>query len=232
MGSKTGKIGTGHPGKEMGECIKCKVWFHKECVVTDFTDMWMCGECVYKVRHDAARERISKKHLEASLQDIEMYRNLTLKHPEESKRLQELYNAIAEQYKYFDFLDGESPIGYSSLNDYLEAINDRMGPLMVVADFSKEHGYRKIRQFFITIFPLALESNKELLCQVIHEMAHALVEFMERLSVQAHGKKFDKAARSTTRGVKKHWDKLPKPFRNLKIKANYIVRAKCQLSGE
>ena len=219
-------------GKEMGECIKCKVWFHKECVKTDFTDKWMCRECAYKVRQDAARERISKKHLEASMQDIEMYRNLTLKHPEESKRLQELYNAIAEQYEDFDFLDGESHIGYSSLNDYLEATNDGRGPLMGAANFSKERGYKQHMQFLITIFPLALESDKELLCTVIHEMAHVLVEFTELLSVQAHGKEFDKAARSITRSVKKHWDKLPKPFRNLKIKANYIVRAKCQLSRE
>jgi len=86
-------------GSEMGECSECKVWFHKECVETSFTDNWLCRQCAYKARQDAAQEEWGRKHLDTDLKNwvekVAAYRKLSRKYPDRNKTVQELYAAIA-----------------------------------------------------------------------------------------------------------------------------------------
>ena len=53
----------------MGECSECKVWFHKECVKTSFSDNWLCWQRAYKARQDAAQVEWTRKEFDTMLEN-------------------------------------------------------------------------------------------------------------------------------------------------------------------
>ena len=71
--------------------------------------------------------------------------------------------------------------------------------------------------YYIAIFPDAFQSDKHLLCTIIHEMAHAMDTANETTFQLAHGPRFKKAAKSLMRSLEKVPSALPTPFCTIKL---------------
>lgn len=221
-------------GLEMGECSECKVWFHKECVKTNFSDNWLCRQCAYKARQDAVQEELARKEFEKSLEnsvkEVATNRNISRKYPKHNKTVQELYAAIAKDYDKFDFPEAKSSIGCANWEEYLEANEiDRMNPCLGI---TVSCGTFEKRDFFILIFPNAFKSNKQLICTVIHEMAHIENEAKAKRKLPSHGSEFKKAARAIIKSVEKHRSGLPEPFRDVKLEKKFILNCFCALEED
>lgn len=221
-------------GSEMGECSECKVWFHKECVETSFTDNWLCRQCAYKARQDAAQEEWARKKLDTmlknSVENVSANRKLSRKYPDRNKTVQELYAAIAKDYDKFDFPEAKSSIGCANWKEYLEANQiERMNPCLGI---TSSCGTFEKRDFFVLIFPSAFTSDKQLICTVIHEMAHIENEAKAKKNLPGHGTEFKKAARAIIKSVEKHRSGLPERFRDTKLDKKFILTRSCGLEEE
>ncbi|XP_078363679.1 uncharacterized protein LOC144647853 [Oculina patagonica] len=212
-------------GSEMGECSKCKVWFHKECVKATFTDNWLCRQCAYKVRQDATQDKLARKKFEDSLKlavkEVSTNRKLSHKYPKNNKQVQELYDAIAKNHDKFDFPEAKSSIGCANWEEYLEANEiDAMNPCVGITTYC---GTSEKIDFFILIFPDAFHSEQVLLCTVIHEMAHIQNVARAKKKLPSHGSEFKKAARAIMKSVEKHRSALPEQFRDVKLVKKSIL---------
>ena len=77
--------------------------------------------------------------------------------------------------------------------------------------------------YYIAIFPDAFQSDKHLLCTIIHEMAHAMDAATETTFQPAHSPRFKKAAKSLMRSLEKVPSALPTPFCTIKLDKNFIL---------
>ena len=158
-------------GSKMVQCSKCKTWYHQECVRGECTrNDWLCRNCQYSKRQeDAERRRFAAARQGVNL---EGYRNIARKYPKQSKQTQELYSAIAATHTSYQFLEAASHIGCMNKDDWLEVqklqhCSDYMG-------MTFPSGTGDDYDYYIAIFPDAFQSDKHLLCTIIHEMAHAM----------------------------------------------------------
>ena len=221
-------------GSEMGECSKCKVWFHKACMATSFTEKWLCRQCAYKASQDAAQEEWARKELDTMLKNsverVSANTNISRKYPDHNKMVQEHYAAIAEDYDKFDFPEAKSSIGCTNWEKYLEANQiERMNACLGI---TSSCGTFEKRDFFVLIFLNAFTSEKQLICTVIHEMAHIENEAKAKKNLQSHGSEFKKAARAIIKSVEKHRYELPERFRDTQLGKKFILTRSCALADE
>jgi hypothetical protein len=199
-------------GKMMVQCVLCKGWFHTECEVGEFKDPdWICSNCQKKKSKEASKNQVNAFLLELQ--------STATKFPVESQPAQELYNAIASINKDYKLPDAETHIGCMTMNDYLTISNEkRKCSLFGVTVSFQVPKY----DFFIVIFHEEINSDQRFLEVVLHEMAHAL----DTDGIENHGKPFKKMAKYLIRAVKKNQDKLPKPYRDIKIEKDNVLKAK------
>ena len=148
-------------------------------------------------------------------------RRVAAKYPVESKRVQELYTAMAGNYKEFQFPDGKTHIGCMSTGDHASITKDTTRKLGCT-HYLDAPKY----DFFIVIFHEELETDESFLSVVIHEMAHGqqgTISAFER----PHGKLFKKIGKRLIKCVKSHQAELPKPYCNVAINEVTVLTAKC-----
>ena len=142
-------------------------------------------------------------------------------YPVESKRVQELYTAIAGIYQDFPFPDDKTHIGCMSAEDHASVTKDttsKLGCTHYVEDSKYD--------FFIVIFHEELETDASFFSVVIHEMAHGEKGAIST-SQQAHGKLFKKIGKRLIQCVKSQQAKLPKPCCNVEINEVTVLTATC-----
>ena len=88
------------------------------------------------------------------------------------------------------------------------------------------------RDFFVLIFPNAFTSEKQLICTVIHEMAHIENEAKAKKNLQSHGSEFKKAARAIIKSMEKHRYGLPERFRDTQLGKKFILTRSCAVADE
>lgn len=92
-------------GNEMVLCIACKRWFHGKCEMGNFNNpQWRYKPCQDVFEREQKKETERKKN-EGKVQQL---RRVAANYPVESKRVQELYTAIAGIYE--DFHDRNLPL--------------------------------------------------------------------------------------------------------------------------
>ena len=158
------------------------------------TDNWLCRQCAYKARQDAAQEEWAQKELDTmlknSVENVSANRKISRKYHDHNKTVQELYAAIAKGYDKFDFPEAKSSIGCAKWEEYLEANQfERMNPCLGI---TSSCGTFEKRDFFVLIFPDAFTAAKQLICMVIHEMAHVENVAKAKNNLPGHGSEFQK----------------------------------------
>ena len=98
---------------------------------------------------------------------MQQLRRVAANYPVESKRVQELYTAIAGIYEDFPFPDGKTHIGCMSAEDHASVTKDTTRKLGCT-----HYLHTPKYDFFIVIFHEELETDASFLSVVIHEMAH------------------------------------------------------------
>ena len=124
---------------------------------------WRCKPCQDVFLRDQKKESERKENEDK----VQQLRSVAAKYPVESKRVQELYTAIAGIYHEFQFPDGKTHIGCMSAEDHARVTKDTTRKLgcTYYLDAPKY-------DFFIVIFHEELETDASFLSVVIHEMAH------------------------------------------------------------
>ena len=148
-------------------------------------------------------------------------RCVAAKYPVESKRVQELYTAIAGNYQEFQFPDGKTHIGCMSAEDHASITKDSTRKLGCT-HYLDAPKY----DFFIVILHEELETDESFLSVVIHEMAHGQQGAISAFE-QPHGKLFKKIGKRLIKCVKSHQAELPKPYCNVAINEVTVLTAKC-----
>ena len=75
--------------------------------------------------------------------------------------------------------------------------------------------------YYIAIFPDAFQSDKHLLCTIIHEMAHAMDAATETSFQPPHGPRFKKGAKSLMRSLGKVPSAKPNILQKLPISVGF-----------
>ena len=147
-------------GSNMVACSKCKKWYHEECLQSDCRRKdWLCRECDYARRQDAAERRRFAAAREKV--NLEVYREKTKKNARESGRVQEVYVAIAATYTPFKFKEAVLHIRCMNKDDWLEVEEiERCNDFLGVALSS---GTGDDFDHVIVIFPGAFDSDQRLL---------------------------------------------------------------------
>jgi len=164
------------------------------------------------------RRKLKGKKNEGKVQQL---RRVAANYPVESKRVQELYTAIAGIYEDFPFPDGKTHIGCMSAEDHASVTKDTTRKLGCT-----HYLHTPKYDFFIVIFHEELETDASFLSVVIHEMAHGEQGAIST-SQQPHGKLFKKIGKRLIQCVKSKQAELPKPYSNVEINEVTVLTAKC-----
>ena len=205
-------------GNEMVQCIACKRWFHGKCETGNFNSLrWRCKPCQDVFEREQKRESERKKNEDK----VQQLRCVAAKYPVESKRVQELYTAIAGIYQEFQFPDGKTHIGCMSAEDHASITKDTTRKLGCT-----HYLHAPKYDFFIVIFHEELETDASFLSVVLHEMAHSEQGATSAFE-QPHGKLFKKIGKRLIKCVKSRQAELPKPYCNVAINEVTVLTAKC-----
>ena len=98
---------------------------------------------------------------------VQQLRYVAAKYPAKSKRVQELYTAIAGNYQEFQFPDGKTHIGCMSAEDHATVTKDTTKKLGCT-DYLHAPKYNS----FIVIFYKELETDASFFSVSMHKMAH------------------------------------------------------------
>lgn len=206
-------------GNEMVLCIACERWFHGKCEMGNFNNpQWRYKPCQDVFEREQKKETERKKKNEGKVQQL---RRVAANYPVESKRVQELYTAIAGIYEDFPFPDGKTHIRCMSAEDHASVTKDTTRKLGCT-----QYLHTPKYDFFIVIFHEELETDASFLSVVIHEMAHGEQGAIST-SQQPHGKLFKKIGKRLIQCVKSKQAELPKPYSNVEINEVTVLTAKC-----
>ena len=205
-------------GNEMVFCIACKRWFHGKFEMGDFhSPHWRCHPCQVVFEREQKKENERKQREDL----VQQLRRVAANYPVESKRVQELYTAIAGIYREFTFPDAETHIGCMSAEDHANVTKNRTTKLGVT-----HYLHAPKYDFFIVIFHEELETDAEFLSVVIHEMVHG-EQNANSTTQQPHGKLFKKIGRRLFHCVKSQQAELPKPYCSVEVNEVTVLTAKC-----
>ena len=201
-------------GQLMGECKKCKRWFHSSCEQGNYNDPdWKCAPCT--------KREETRRWKEAQRQERE---KCFLKLREVSKRnknhqdLVALYDKLNEVVFNGELPPGNDHVGFLNVKEY----NNCTGEEQCQPDL----GITCIRGefMFIVIFR---ETNTDKLTTfktLIHEMVHAMM-FKRNIRGRSHGKDFKSLGKQATRVLRSKLHEFGKPYCDMEIDEKDIFRA-------
>ena len=203
-------------GNLMGQCKKCKRWFHSSCEEGDFENPeWKCRKCI--TREEEARKWREARQKERE-EDFVKFREASRRYSDHVE-LVTLYNKINEIALNSELPPGDDTVGFLNVKEY----NKCTGENLSRPKFGMMYALEEL--IFIVIFR---ETNTDKLTAfktLIHEMVHA-IQHKRRIKGKAHGKEYKRLGKEVCRLLKEKLHEFAEPYCDLVLDEKDIFSAK------
>ena len=201
-------------GKLMGQCKKCKRWFHRDCEKGNFDDPeWKCIKCT-------KREEEAKRWKEARRQERE---KCFIKLREVSKKNEDHQDLVAHYDKLNEVaFNGELPPGNDNVGFVgMKEFNNCTGEKKCHGDLGITYSHGEF--MFIIIFPETHTDKLTIFKTLIHEMVHAKM-IKQNIRGRSHGKEFKSLGKQVSRALRSRLQEFHKPYCDMEIDETDIFK--------